>query len=75
MIFTANDIIYMLISRFGLEVQNEEVVQNEIIRDLAGDPSSRHVMDLRQTVSLLLLPFLRKCEADGDPDELYLPAF
>jgi hypothetical protein len=68
--FAAQDIIHFLLSRYSLEI-NEDVVKDEILAQLAGDPEEepKHIMDLRQMVGLLLISHLAKVATEDDKKE------
>jgi hypothetical protein len=68
--FAAKDIVYFLLSRYALET-TEDIVNEEILVDLAGDPENepKHIMDLRQITALLMIPHLNKVAASDDKHE------
>lgn len=68
--FTAQDIVYFLLSRYALETQ-EDVINEEILVQLAGDPEEnpKNIIDLRQITALLMIPHLVKVAAGDDKND------
>jgi hypothetical protein len=67
----ADDIVSLLLSRHGIEI-SKETAEQQILTDLVGKPDKfpDPVMDIRQMVSLLTIPYLirasksKKCKTD-----------
>jgi len=66
----AEDVSLLLMSRLGVQVEDLEVVEKEILVDLAGEPNkeARKFMDIRQLASMLLIPHLAKLQANASDE-------
>lgn len=63
---TAEDIRFFLLSRYGIDVSEQEVA-SQIIRGLGGgDEEEDDTIDLMEIVATLLIPTLRKATATVD---------
>jgi len=64
----AMDVKYYLMSRYGIEVQKEDI-QKLIFQDLAGGNSETECMDICELVAILLIPFFVKHVQHHDEDD------
>lgn len=70
---TAEDIQFFLLSRYGIDVDEQEV-KSKIIRGLGGgDEEEDDTIDLMEIVATLLIPTLLKATAEDVPKECVAP--